>query len=148
MTVLLKQIESKVLYFLFIVYPFLPLIKDYSLVIGNVLEMFLIIVLFVTGFIVTENINIVVRISKWILMLLIIISACFFINTSDLYDALSAMRIFLLYIALGESIRTNSNEKCYKMIINISMWVVIIMGIGAIIQFIFPELIKNMHPLY
>lgn len=144
---LLKRMASNVLYFLFIVYPFLPLIKDYSLVIGNVLEMFLIILLFVSAFLVTDNRNIVVKISKWILILLIIISIYFFINTLDLYDALSALRIFLLYIALGESIKTcmNSNAKSCKMIINISMWIVIIMGIGAVIQFIFPELIKNMH---
>lgn len=147
MRINIKQIYKNHLLSFLIIYPFLPLIKEWQMVLGNLFELYLLLFFITYSLLKFKDGSISIEINSYLIYLIILLIFSLLLNINNFYDSFSSMRIYLLYIGLFISIKKALNVKIINKndIVNICILVAIIMSIGAIIQFIYPSFIKNLH---
>lgn len=139
-----SKIYTDVLSFFLFVYPFLPIVKEWSSFLGNFLEIILLILLLICSFCQSEFRRPVFKININIALLFLLLIVATFLGYKDFINALSGLRVFLIYIFLFQSI-TYQKYIDYDKLIKVMLLTSTIMGVGALIQFIAPELIVIFH---
>ena len=128
-----------------ILYPYLPLIKEWSFLLGNVIEIVLITMVIIDCTFYKYGGKFRIHITSNMLLLFCFLLLYFLLSNNN-YDSLSAIRIFLIYYFLNNCFDINKYDVVFqhkaKKILVISGT---IMAIGAIIQFPFPAIIKALH---
>lgn len=140
-----KKSVSNILCLIFVIYPYLPLIKEQAHLVGNLIEVTLIVALLISESIKIGKFHATIKISKKIMAVVIILSLYTCMAYQDFYDAASAFRIYLLYIGMIGALADRRNSVDIRAIVNICVVNCIVMAIGSIIQFPFPELIESLH---
>lgn len=139
-----SNIKYRFLIFIAIIYPFFPLMKEWSTSSGNILELIIIFMLSIVTIVTIDNSRIILKLSvSHILLLLLLVF--YTLLSSNIVDGFSAFRIFLLYIILYDSLIEISSKQQIQQIISAIIIVGVIMALGALIQFAFPDIIKSFH---
>ncbi|WP_310829918.1 O-antigen ligase family protein [Paenibacillus pedocola] len=128
--------------------PFFPLIKEWSLNLGNMLEIIFILLLFIALIrtIATNNtkfiINVVILYSAIITILVL-----FTLGSKDIIDSISALRLYIepLIISLSIIILSKYSWTDAFKILKLSLLVLLTISSLAIVQFVYPKLIVNIH---
>jgi hypothetical protein len=136
---------SYIFYILLVLYPFFPLIKEKYSSMGNMIELILILLLFTGTIIYSEQRKLKARIAVNVVPILMMTAIYAIFTSTDYYDSLSAFRMYLLYIAVLHLFIARADIIDNTKVINISMVMCTIMGVGALIQFIYPTFIKYLH---
>lgn len=139
-------------YFLIIIYPLLPIIKETSLILGNIIEGAILLILFFSLIIQKDDIDwkIGVPTKTFIALNVLIIVTLFYLSDcfdSDIYDVFSAVRVLLFYILFIGILRKLliSGQVNIKKLITVIDILLILFSIGAIIQFVNPDLFLLFH---
>lgn len=136
--------EYRLLAFIAFIYPFFPLIKEWSTSLGNVLELGILFILLITTIVTFNNGRIALKIPV-IHLLFLIYLAVYILLSPEIMDSFSAFRIFLLYILLYTALTQIKDKRHLRYIANAIVISALIMTIGALIQFPFPNVIKAFH---
>lgn len=141
-----KKNKSIIISTVVLVYPFLPLLKEWNGSLGLFIEAVLLVLLFVSSILKDNNIR-KARIHGDFIFSIIFLIIYFLINIDNLFVSLSGFRCFLMYFLLQSALENSYNKLDYKTVIaaNYAMLTSLVMSAGCIIQFIFPEIIKSCH---
>lgn len=127
-------------------YPFLPLIKEWSLTIGTIVELALLIGL--TGFVFVRMILErfpVALIASFLLLMLFLTAYCFLggfgVEALSGFRALALPLIVYLAFYKGEV----ASDKRVGLAARVTIAAALIMSVGCIVQFVYPEAIKQLH---
>lgn len=139
-------------YFLIIIYPLLPIIKEHSLMVGNIVEIIILLVLFLGGVIYDDTGGWKISIQKNIFFatLILITGVIFYLSDffdTEVYDVFSAARVFLFYIFLIGTLNKLLSEgklKCESLAKTVGT-VSILFAIGAVLQFVIPDSFLTVH---
>lgn len=140
--------NRKILMFLImLVYPFLPIIKEWSPLYGTLLEALLLVCLCLTSVIRIKKEKIIVSINKYAAALVILLMIYFAMNMDDAFVAFSGLRALLLYIFfyLIEIDTRIGQEEIIKTTSYGCFTAAMIMSMGCIVQFVYPSLIRSAH---
>lgn len=140
------------IYFLIFIYPLLPIIKEHSLTLGNIIEGGILLVLFLNLIICNSASGWKISIHKkvFFITLLLIIETIFYLSDffdTEVYDVFSASRVFLFYIFLIgnlEKLIREDNIEC-DIIAKALAMVSMLFAIGAIFQFVIPDVFLSVH---
>lgn len=146
----MKSLVQLNMYILIVVYPFLPIIKERSNLIGNILE--IIILSFLAIGIFYKKNGSSFKISKRLIFLILIIVLMTGMYMTDffdveLYNLFSASRVFFFYLLLLVNVKnivSNDIVMCKRIVALLSI-TTIIFTIGALIQFFLPDVILEFH---
>ena len=140
-------LQKMVVCAIFLLYPFLPLLKEWSTVIGSVLESTLLVLLALSAITDIDAGQVVFVYGKSTTCFTIFIIIYFVINLQNIYVSFSGLRVFLLYIFVYSIL--NNREKNRTQFIfaaaRTNTIISIIMSMGCIVQFVFPSLIRLLH---
>ena len=140
-----ENMTSYFFYSLLFIYPFFPLIKEKINTIGNAAELLLIVALFLGSIFYGKGKKIGAGLAKSVTPLLFFTIVYLILGSSDYYDSFSAFRVYLLYISVTQLFLIRSDIIDYKKVITILMLTCIVMSLGAVLQFINPSIITNLH---
>lgn len=140
------------IYFLIFIYPLLPIIKEHSLILGNIIEGGILLGLFLNLIICKSASGWKISVHKktFLITLLLIIETIFYLSDffdTEVYDVFSASRVFLFYIFLIgnlEKLISEDNIKCDTIAKTLAM-VSILFAVGAIFQFVIPDVFLSVH---
>ncbi len=146
----MKSLVQLNMYLLIIIYPFLPIIKERSTLIGNIFEIIILSFLAIGMFYKKNGSSF--RISKRLIFLILVIALMTGMYMTDffdveLYDLFSASRVFFFYLLLLVNVTnliSNDIAMCKRIVILLSI-TTIIFTLGALIQFFLPEVILDIH---
>lgn len=142
----IKNKKNTILSLTFLLYPFFPLIKEWNSSIGLVIEAVLLVFLLMDSIIQYKNGHVVFNIKKRYLYLITFMIIYFLLNVKNFYEAFSGFRCFLLYIIIFQEIsRCEKTVDAMESVIKPCIITTFIMSLGCLIQFIMPDVIKNMH---
>lgn len=129
------------------IYPFLPIIKEWNVWGGLVIELLILLFVGMTSLIKLKNGIAVLALNQYAVMLSVLLLVYCFINIKNTYIAFSGLRTFFLYIFFYTIENDVDGRSCgiVKTTSYASMAVAAIMSGGCIIQFIYPEIMKTMH---
>lgn len=130
-------------------FPFLPYIKEFNFILGNIIELSLICVIIIIN--ICSNLKKINKVVffQMIIILFFILFLLINIRSKNLSDGLSALRIYIEPFIIGISF-TNIYVKFGKSgitkILSTILLSVLIICILGIIQFIFPDIILKIRP--
>lgn len=139
-----SKIYTNVLSLFLFIYPFLPIVKEWTLLWGNILEILLLISLLICSVCQGEFRQPVIRINIYTVLLILLLIVATFMGYKDIINALSGLRVFLIYVFLFQSI-TYQKYLNYNKLLRVMLLTATIMAVGALIQFIAPNLIVIFH---
>lgn len=145
-------ISNAILFMITFLYPLLPLIKEHSLIVGNLIELFLILLLTVSAIVHKKGGKIHLEMPARFLLALAVLLAAFLFNLTDffdteIYDIVSAARMFFFYIVLMAYLDTTLKDESassYR-IVKYLLFTMSVFTAGAIIQFVYPDVILLFH---
>lgn len=145
-------ISNAILFMITFLYPLLPLIKEHSLMVGNLIELFLILLLTVSAIVHKKGGKIHLEMPARFLLALAVLLAAFLFNLTDffdteIYDIVSAARMFFFYIVLMAYLDTTLKDESassYR-IVKYLLFTMSVFTAGAIIQFVYPDVILLFH---
>lgn len=137
------KISEMIIMLLIIIYPFLPLIKERSGGIGNILEIALIFILFI-GIITQKRGLHTVLIDKNIIIIVCFLLFFLIEGIANEQSAFSGFRTFLFYVFLVFFLLSIEKKQLYN-ITSASIIAGIIMAVGALVQFVYPDFISSIH---
>ncbi|AIQ31984.1 hypothetical protein P40081_30565 [Paenibacillus sp. FSL P4-0081] len=128
--------------------PFFPLIKEWSLNFGNMLEIILILLLCVAliRIIAINNTRFIINVVL-LYSAIIIILVLFTLGSKDIIDSISALRLYIEPLILSLSIIILSKYSfvdAFK-ILKLNVLVLLTISSLAIVQFVYPEIIVSIH---
>ena len=143
---IIKNTKKLLTIFLIFIYPFFPFIKEHYFLFSNILELLLIIYLFFSSI---EYKNKSFYCNKFLMIFSIFYYIFVIFFSNDVYEELSGVRIYLFYIYLflGLINDIKKNVISVDVIIKTNLLSCSIMIIGALIQFVFPYIIQNIHSI-
>ena len=145
-------ISNAILFMITFLYPLLPLVKEHSLMVGNFIELFLILLLTVSAIVHKKGGKIHLEMPARFLLALAVLLAAFLFNLTDffdneIYDIVSAARMFFFYIVLMAYLDTtlkDDSASSYR-IVKYLLFTMSVFTAGAIIQFVYPDVILLFH---
>jgi hypothetical protein len=149
---MMSIISNAILFMITFLYPLLPLVKEHSLMVGNFIELFLILLLTVSAIVHKKGGKIHLEMPARFLLALAVLLAAFLFNLTDffdneIYDIVSAARMFFFYIVLMAYLDTtlkDDSASSYR-IVKYLLFTMSVFTAGAIIQFVYPDVILLFH---
>lgn len=138
---------------LILCYPLLPLVKENSLVIGNIVEGVLLLVLTACSFLRVRRGAFSFNAQPRILWAIGMLTLAFLVSQLDLfydlefYDTLSAVRMLLFYILLLDCLDQSKERKLsFAPVLNKAIMLsIVLFAIGSVVQILSPQTILNLH---
>lgn len=129
------------------IYPFLPLIKEWNFMLGTVIEAVLLVLLFASTTLLLQKRGPYLSVSRIFLILTIFLFVYLVMNTGDLFGAFSGFRTIFLYLIFYMGLCNHKPNLDYTVVLasKVCMTVGMLMSIGAIVQFVYPNAIKLIH---
>lgn len=130
-----------------LIYPFFPIIKEWNSILGLILELIILAGLCIKAFLRRNSNQIRLHTKKVVVYFITFLLFYLMLNIKNTYAAFSGFRAILMYLLLYEVLmKENSNKKDnIKISAKTNASVAYIMSIGCIVQFIMPDIIKNLH---
>lgn len=142
-----KDIKKVVLILVVIVYPYLPIIKEWNSQNGMIIEAILLVALALASMLKIKDNTIKLLVRNQVVILEMFLIIYFFGNTSNMLSSFSGLRSMLLYVLFysliydDEKRREHYTMTAAKATVGASL----VMAVGCIIQFVYPSIIKSAH---
>lgn len=142
-----KDIKKIVLMLVVIVYPYLPIIKEWNPQNGMIIEAILLVALALASMLKIKDNTIKLLVRNQVIILEMFLIIYFFVNTNNMLSSFSGLRSMLLYVLFYSLIYDDEKRReNYTMTAaNAAVGASLVMAVGCIIQFVYPSIIKLAH---